>query len=67
MKTPKMVLERKLLKRSRYTSSVVLDSRFCRRHDLKPGDIVNIFDHPTERDILCIQVPTGRRKRTKKT
>ena len=62
MKTPKMVLERKLLKRSRYTLSVVLDSRFCRRHDLKSGDIVNIFDHPTERDILCIQVPARRRK-----
>lgn len=49
-------LKRKLSKRGRYGLGVVLDSRFCQRHSLKVGDAVEMFDHPTKKDVLCIQV-----------
>jgi hypothetical protein len=49
-------LKRKLSQRGRYGLGIVLDSRFCQRHGLKVGDTVEMFDHPTKKDVLCIRI-----------
>ena len=49
------ILTRKLTERGR-SLGVTLDCKFCQRHRLKAGDQVEQFEHPTNRDVLCIRV-----------
>lgn len=56
------VLIRRLTQRGRYSLGIAVDKRWCSRHQLTLGDEVEMFEHPTKPEILCLRVRKRRQK-----